>query len=50
MIDKNPMIWLLQVDGLLVDARHLPPELQVQAWRQGLIPYVPAQSPTAGQG
>jgi Domain of unknown function (DUF6398) len=46
MIDKNPMAWLLEVDGLLVDARRLPPELQVQAWRQGLIPYVPAQAQT----
>ncbi len=46
MIDKNPMAWLLEVDGLLVDARRLPPELQVQAWRQGLFPYVPAQAQT----
>lgn len=44
MIDKNPMTWLLEVDGFLVDARRLPPELQVQAWRRGLIPYVPAQA------
>jgi hypothetical protein len=49
MIDKNPTTWLLEVDGFLVDARHLPPELQVEAWRRGLIPYVPGQSPTAGQ-
>lgn len=41
MIDKNPMTWLLEVDGFLVDARHLPPELQMEAWRRGLIPYVP---------
>ncbi len=44
MLDNNPMVWLLQVDGLLVDARHLPEALQVQAWRRGLIPYVPAQA------
>lgn len=49
MVDKNPMTWLLPVDGFLVDARRLPPELQVQAWRRGLIPYVPAQSLTAWQ-
>jgi hypothetical protein len=49
MIDKNPMVWLLEVDGFLVDARRLPPELQVQAWQRGLIPYVPAQSQTARQ-
>jgi len=48
MIDKNPMTWL-QIDGFLVDARHLPPELQMEAWQRGLIPYVPAQSQTAEQ-
>jgi hypothetical protein len=44
MLDSNPMVWLLQVDGRLVDARQLPEALQVQAWRRGLIPYVPAQA------
>ena len=43
MIDRNPMVWLLQINGLIVDARELPEELQVLAWRQGLIPYVPGQ-------
>src|SRR5699024_6068698 len=46
MLDKNPMTWLLEVNGFLVDARQLLPELQVQAWRQGLIPYVPAHAQT----
>jgi hypothetical protein len=50
MIDKNPMAWLLQVDGLLVDARRLPPELQMEAWRRGLIPYVPTQIPDKQAG
>lgn len=44
VIDKNPMTWLLEVNGLLVDARHLPEALQVEAWRRGLIPYVPGQA------
>jgi hypothetical protein len=35
---------MLQVDRLIVDARWLPEELQVQAWRRGLIPYVPAHA------
>ena len=26
MVDANPMVWLIQVDGLLVDARQLPPQ------------------------
>jgi len=47
IIDKNPMTWFLEVDGLIVDARHLPEPLQVEAWRRGLIPYVPAQAATS---
>jgi Domain of unknown function (DUF6398) len=45
-MDENPMVWLVEVNGFLVDARRLPPELQVQAWRQGLIPYVPGDVQT----
>jgi hypothetical protein len=41
MLDRNPMAWLIQVDGFIVDARHIPEELQIQAWQKGLIPYVP---------
>ena len=44
LLDRNPLAWLLQVDGLLVDARWLPEAAQVQAWQRGLIPYVPAQA------
>lgn len=40
-IERNPMVWLLQVDGLLVDARDLPEALQVELCRRGLIPFVP---------
>ncbi|MFC7480875.1 DUF6398 domain-containing protein [Luedemannella flava] len=29
MIDRNPMVWLLQIDGLLVDARHLPEAIKL---------------------
>jgi hypothetical protein len=41
MVDKNPMAWLVSVDGLVVDARSLPREMQEAAFRKGLIPYVP---------
>jgi len=44
MLDQNPMVWMLQVDGLVVDARWLPEAMQVEAWRRGLIPYVPAHA------
>lgn len=41
-VDSNPLIWILKVNGLLVDIRICPREAQVVAYEQGLIPYVPA--------
>lgn len=37
------MVWLLQVNGLAVDIRHAPIELQRLAFEKGLIPLVPAE-------
>lgn len=34
----NPLAWLVEVDGIVVDARMLPPEFQAEARRRGLIP------------
>src|SRR5258706_15669186 len=41
MIDKNPLVWMLEVNGLIIDVRHAPRELQEAAFRKGLIPYIP---------
>ncbi|MBV9229114.1 MAG: hypothetical protein JOZ18_07355 [Chloroflexi bacterium] len=41
MIATNPMAWMIQVNGLIVDARHMPREIQEEAFRKGLIPYIP---------
>jgi hypothetical protein len=40
-IEKNPMAWMIQVNGFLVDARYLKQEFQEEALRKGLIPYIP---------
>ena len=40
-MDDNPMVWMIQVNGLLADARRLPREIQEEAFRKGLIPYIP---------
>ncbi len=40
--DENPLIWILQVNGMMVDVRHMPREVQEIAYKQGLIPYIPA--------
>src|SRR5512135_603810 len=42
-IDKNPLIWMLSVNGLIIGVRHAPRELQEAAFRQGLIPYIPEE-------
>lgn len=38
MLEQHPIAWLVEVDGLIVDARMLPLELQDEARRRGLIP------------
>jgi len=40
--DQNPLVWMAEVNGLLVDLRDTPREVQVIAYDKGLIPYVPA--------
>ena len=41
--EKNPMLWFIQVNGLIVDARDMPLEIQEQAFEMGIIPYVPGE-------
>ena len=37
------MVWMLEVDGLMMDIRQAPVELQRLAFEQGLIPFVPGE-------
>lgn len=46
MMDQNPMAWLVSVDGFIVDARSLPRGMQAEAYRKGLIPYIPGEQDT----
>lgn len=41
LIDSTPMVWTISVNGFMVDARHMPREIQEEAYRKGLIPYIP---------
>ena len=41
-VADNPMVWLVMVDGMVVDIRRMPRELQEAAFTKGLIPYIPA--------
>jgi hypothetical protein len=42
MVEASPMVWLIQVDGFVLDARNMPVEIQAQAFGKGIIPYIPA--------
>jgi hypothetical protein len=41
-LDDNPMVWMIQVNGFMVDVRHAPREVQEIAFNKRLIPYIPA--------
>ncbi len=41
-VDRNPLIWMAEVNGLLVDLRDMPREVQEIAYEKGMIPYIPA--------
>ena len=40
-VEKNPSLWLVNFNGLCVDARMLPLEVQIICAKRGLIPYAP---------
>jgi hypothetical protein len=44
----NPMVWMIQYNGFLMDVRHAPREVQEIAFNKGLIPYIPADRPQGG--
>jgi Domain of unknown function (DUF6398) len=44
MMDRNPLVWMLNVNGLIIDVRYAPREIQEEAFRRGLIPYIPDSS------
>jgi hypothetical protein len=41
-MEDNPLVWMLNVNGLLMDIRQAPREAQEVAFQKGLIPYIPA--------
>ena len=41
-MDENPRAWTIEINGLIIDARFLRREYQEEAFRKGLIPYIPA--------
>nr|VFJ69687.1 MAG: hypothetical protein BECKFM1743A_GA0114220_105182 [Candidatus Kentron sp. FM]VFJ74785.1 MAG: hypothetical protein BECKFM1743C_GA0114222_108112 [Candidatus Kentron sp. FM]VFK17803.1 MAG: hypothetical protein BECKFM1743B_GA0114221_105032 [Candidatus Kentron sp. FM] len=41
-LEKNPLVWLVKINGFPMDARSLPREVQEVLFRKGIIPYIPA--------
>lgn len=40
-VADNPMIWMVMVNGFIMDARSAPRPIQEIAFANGLIPYIP---------
>ena len=40
-LERNPMAWMITVNGVILDARSVPREIQEFAYEKGLIPYLP---------
>ena len=49
-MDQNPLVWMIQVNGLLMDARYAPREVQEIAVQKGLIPYLPKSKELPEEG
>ena len=45
ILDDNPLVWMIEIDGFLIDMLHAPREMQIAAYENGLIPYVPSEQP-----
>ena len=41
LLDENPLTWMIEVDGFILDVRAASREIQEAAYAQGLIPYIP---------
>ncbi len=42
LLNLNPLVWMVEVNGILVDLRQMPREIQEIAFHKGMIPYIPA--------
>jgi hypothetical protein len=41
-LGDNPLVWMFDIDGMIVDIREAPREVQQAAFEAGAIPFVPA--------
>ncbi len=45
---NNPLIWMVKVNGFMVDLRLVPRDIQQAAFEQGVIPFIPADQHDEG--
>ena len=46
LLADNPLVWMFEnMDGLIADIRNAPREVQEMAYREGMIPFIPADYP-----
>lgn len=43
-IEDSPMVWMISINGLIMDSRYLPRHIQEEAFEKGLIPYLPTDT------
>ncbi|MFB0552021.1 MAG: DUF6398 domain-containing protein [Phycisphaerae bacterium] len=52
--EDNPMVWMVDIGGIMMDVRYAPRKMQEQAYEMGLIPFIPADKqepePESGTG
>ena len=39
--EKNPLTWMAEINGFIVDLRYMPREVQEVAFAKGMIPHIP---------
>ena len=42
LVERNPLVWMADVNGVPVDLRTMPREVQAIAFEKRMIPYIPA--------
>jgi hypothetical protein len=52
LLADNPLVWMVEVNGFIMDIRYAPRKMQEQAYEMGLIPFIPAdkQEPKGQSG
>lgn len=43
LLATNPLVWMAEVGGVVVDLRAMPRAVQEEAFAKGLIPFIPAE-------